>query len=535
MFFRKVVTKINDKEYAYLKLIESYREGDKVKQRVIANLGSIENFTPEKVQSLIAGLSKIFNLNNRDVPAGKPVQLLPFGEIAAVNAIWNKLGITDHIANCLSEKKHTFSTLIKILTIYHLLEPLHNLPFHHWLNKIKNYIPDDLNLDDIEVALNHLTRSKEKLEETTFREFKHQGLITTSSTLVHLTKSCYTHHTSHHSETDFLPSIPEKNHLTIMFATCTNGIPLAYELVDEHHLHEQLFQLKSRLNLTHCIFIGNQNFLPDEITHLISSYGHTYIVGVGRRAINSKHLINFNLSDDNFHKLTDELWYYEIQHDGERYLICFNPLKARQKIVYLESKVDQLEKELYLLKKWLSNNNHLSPSQFYKAASILKDPYCKRFFQIYFDENNHTFSFRLNDNAVEQHKNMAGKYLIKTNAYHLTPAEILNAYGIHIAYRNQLQQIKELVTIKNQPFPLMIKAHLIIAHLSHLILKIMEFYLHQNEIRLDPYRVLKLLEDVKLVTFYGNTNHEYSFSPLTHTHQQIFSALGVKLNTCPKL
>ncbi|MCL6635204.1 MAG: hypothetical protein K6T29_05480 [Peptococcaceae bacterium] len=55
MFFRKITSRSNGKEYTYLKLIENYREGDKVKQRVVANLGSLENLTPEKVQGLIAG------------------------------------------------------------------------------------------------------------------------------------------------------------------------------------------------------------------------------------------------------------------------------------------------------------------------------------------------------------------------------------------------------------------------------------------------------------------------------------------------
>ena len=64
MFFRKIVRKSNGKEYAYLKLIKTYREGGKVKHKVIANLGNIENLTPETVVGLINGLAKIYGLPN---------------------------------------------------------------------------------------------------------------------------------------------------------------------------------------------------------------------------------------------------------------------------------------------------------------------------------------------------------------------------------------------------------------------------------------------------------------------------------------
>ncbi|MEW5954341.1 MAG: hypothetical protein AB1815_11590 [Bacillota bacterium] len=64
MFFRKVVRKSNGKEYAYLKLIKTYREDGKVKHKVIANLGNIDNLTSETVVGLINGLAKIYGLPN---------------------------------------------------------------------------------------------------------------------------------------------------------------------------------------------------------------------------------------------------------------------------------------------------------------------------------------------------------------------------------------------------------------------------------------------------------------------------------------
>lgn len=59
MFFRKIITKVNGKEYAYVKLIKNYREDGKVKQRVVGNLGNIDDLTPEKINELINGLIRV--------------------------------------------------------------------------------------------------------------------------------------------------------------------------------------------------------------------------------------------------------------------------------------------------------------------------------------------------------------------------------------------------------------------------------------------------------------------------------------------
>lgn len=60
MFFRKITTRKNGKEYVYIKLIENYRANGKVKQRVVANFGSIENLSPNRINGLILSLKKLY-------------------------------------------------------------------------------------------------------------------------------------------------------------------------------------------------------------------------------------------------------------------------------------------------------------------------------------------------------------------------------------------------------------------------------------------------------------------------------------------
>jgi len=69
MFFRKVVSKSGSKKYVYVKLIENYREEGKVKQRVVANLGNVEDISPEKAKKLIRGLARACGISLHEVIA----------------------------------------------------------------------------------------------------------------------------------------------------------------------------------------------------------------------------------------------------------------------------------------------------------------------------------------------------------------------------------------------------------------------------------------------------------------------------------
>lgn len=138
MFFRKITSKSNGKEYTYVKLIENYREGNKVKQRVIANLGNIEELTPEKVQGLISGLAKICGLPEGLDSALVTQRVLEFGNVLAIHKIWQMLQITEHIQKCSSALPHT-PLLAEILTIHQLVKKHNMRRITDWYEQL--YLP----------------------------------------------------------------------------------------------------------------------------------------------------------------------------------------------------------------------------------------------------------------------------------------------------------------------------------------------------------------------------------------------------------
>ncbi|WP_003540212.1 hypothetical protein [Desulfotomaculum nigrificans] len=127
MFFRKIITKKNGKEYVYIKLIENYRQDGKVKQRVVANFGSIDNLAPDRINSLIASLRKL--QNEIETQNNEPTYLPDFStEVTEVQNILVSSGIKQSITGVLGHNGQY--QLIEALIINAVVDGENNAPAH---------------------------------------------------------------------------------------------------------------------------------------------------------------------------------------------------------------------------------------------------------------------------------------------------------------------------------------------------------------------------------------------------------------------
>lgn len=65
MFFRIVTTRYKDKEYHYLKLLESYRYGENIKQRVLMNISTLNHINRDQADGLTRELQQILALGKK--------------------------------------------------------------------------------------------------------------------------------------------------------------------------------------------------------------------------------------------------------------------------------------------------------------------------------------------------------------------------------------------------------------------------------------------------------------------------------------
>ena len=86
-------TKAGGHEYA--QLVESFREGGKVRKRVIANLGRVDEIkrNPKKLESLAGGVNGLMGRAENSVSKVDYDSAPAYGNVFALDELWKDLGI----------------------------------------------------------------------------------------------------------------------------------------------------------------------------------------------------------------------------------------------------------------------------------------------------------------------------------------------------------------------------------------------------------------------------------------------------------
>ncbi|SFQ94634.1 IS1634 family transposase [Desulfoscipio geothermicus] len=538
MFFRKVTTKSGGKEYTYLKLIENYREGSKVKQRVIANLGNLENMTPDKVQSLITGLSKICGLDTQFDQQISNKLVLDFGTVAAVNKIWRILNLDFHIKECVGTAgSNSFPLMVKLLVLNQVIKNHQRLPLNVWCKKL--YMPEmqneEISEEGYNAALKKLIAIKEKLEERILLDLQNQALVDTETVFCHLLRGKMLSPAAY-DEQNFFNHYPVRENVDMAVLTSQEGIPFRHRTFKGHFsdgetVPRRINELKQQFGIKRCVFVGDQHIITGENVQLLVSYGHEYIIGV---EIWSSPEVK-NLMEDmhkvpgDFVKHSEDLLYREIQEGPVRYLLCYSPSRAARKNEELENRLTFIEKELENIKQWVATDCSDNPrANFFKATNILRNYYCKRYFECVYNEEQREFSYRRNDKVIEDQQLYNGKFILKTNCNTLTSTEIIEAYTLFSKLKNTFRQMRGFYRYENSPFnESLIGGQVQVSVISYLIEQMMELMLQQNNIKISASKALDILEGIKITINQMGDNEVALLTPATSEQLAILQALHI--------
>ncbi len=123
----------------YLQLVESFRnESGKVRTRVVANLGRLDQITPERLDPLINGLNRA--VGRAENTASEVVQeaALSFGDVFALHELWRDLGIDTALKRALRSSRREFDAeaLIRAMVFNRLCDPSSKLGCLRWLDTV---------------------------------------------------------------------------------------------------------------------------------------------------------------------------------------------------------------------------------------------------------------------------------------------------------------------------------------------------------------------------------------------------------------
>jgi len=311
-------------------LRESFRDGDRVKNRTLANLSK---WPPDKIEALRAVLR-----GDRLVPAGAGlaiIRALPYGHVAAALGIARRIGL-DRLVTGPQRKRD----LILALIVARLIEPAAKLATARALDEAtaSTALGPALGLDavtanEIYDALDWLGAQQDRIEaKLARRHLADATLVLYDLTSTYLEGRCCPLARHGHSR----DGRPDKLQIVFGVICSKDGCPIAVEVFsgntgDPSTLKSQIDKLKTRFGLERIAIVGDRGMITQaRIEQDIVPAGLDFITALRAPAIRA-------LAEDGGPlqlSLFDERDLAEIaspDYPGERLVACRNPALAEER------------------------------------------------------------------------------------------------------------------------------------------------------------------------------------------------------------
>jgi len=373
----------NSHGYKYLQIVESKREGKKVKQRVLATLGQLDALSASgKINDLTRSLAKFSSIQTLiDSHRQGTIQAhrtLSIGPALVFERLWHQLGIDEVIRRQLSESRCRFSVERAIfLTVLHrLMDPGSDRAAERWKEdfQIKGTEGIELHhlyramgwLGELSIQLGHDARSlrcrKDLIEEELFRVnrdlFSELELVFFDTTSLYFegqggeSLGQYGHSKDHR---------PDLKQMVVGAVLDGAGRPICCELwpgnlTDVTSLITVVNRLKNRFAITSVCVVADRGMISEETIEKLESdeLGMLYILGARMRKDKTVRdavlpsAAKFQVITGTKGKAADPspLSVREQWVGGRRYVVCYNEDQARKDAADRAAIVESLKEKL---------------------------------------------------------------------------------------------------------------------------------------------------------------------------------------------
>ena len=546
MFPRISKTKSKGKLYQYIKIVENYWEKGASRQKVIANLGSLEKFKKRQVENLIKGLCRVCEREDLNVENLKNKGSPRYGDILSARCLWKELGLNTLIDGYM---KHTQAEIPVELTSFlmvanRLVDPLSKLAVSSWYKR-KVYLPElegtSFAPHDFYRSIDYLEEMKEKIE--IFLYNKLCDLFTLKLNLIFYdTTSSYFEGRG----PDLAKSgkskdhRPDKHQIVIGLLATDEGLPIAHKVFegnrqDKTTIIETIDDLKRRFRLKRVIFVADRGMVSQANLDYIKDEGLSYIVTLKKRRLKeAKEAIRATLAElreemKSCQKEEELLFSEYLSKDGARYLVCLNPDKKKNDTLYREGRIEKGKKALEKIKQQIKAGRLKDREKILKKATLALDKTNRKYFS-YSSPESGSFSYSLKEETLQEEEILDGLFIIKTTALDLSAKELIRQYKNLTGVERAFKEIKDFLHLR----PIRhfqddrVRAHVFICVLSYLLEKIMEKKMRQANLEITAREALDALDDIRVAKNQIGPKTLLCPAQASYQHRRILNALGIK-------
>lgn len=504
----------------YLQVVENYREGRKVRQRVIMNLGRLDILRARGMLDLILTSLAEYSKEIAVISAVKQNNQLvlwdkEWGTYLIFRNLWEKVELDKIITQKKRRTRYQFDVerAVFYTVLHRLTERGSDLAASKWQAGVYDPAPGEITYHHFLRAMSYLERFKEEIEQALFQ--KDRTLFEDSLDLVFFdTTSIYFEgegpeglgaygHSKDHR--------PDRKQLVIGVVMTRQGDPICCEtwpgnISDIKALLQIVKIIKERFSIQGVILVCDRGMVSQQNLEELQDQGIDYIVGVRLRLV--KEVRGQVLSrGGRYQEVKSNLKVKEAVIKGKRYIVCLNPEEARKDKQTRAQILTELEEKLK------GNIKGLIANRGYKRYLRMEKQ-----------------ALRIDYEKVKREDRFDGKFVLTTNTK-LPAAEVANTYKclwqVEYAFRT-LKEVLETRPIFHRK-ETNIKGHIFCSYLALCLLVRLRKILEgtgKQVIWDDLIRDMGSLRAIKV----RMSGKEYLLrTPLKGALYSIFQALGLRV------
>jgi hypothetical protein len=421
MFVRRKRSVQKSGEYEYLQIVESVRECERVRQKVIGTLGRTDKVLASgKIDALIQSLAKysqhlkVVEANSK--PDIEALSSREWGPALVFGSLWEKQGIAGLIRQLAEDRRFEFDVerACFAMALHRLCTPGSDLQASRWISTVECPGFDALSLQHFYRTTAFLAEVRDELE--TELSWRDRDLFSLELDVIFIdTTSLYVYRDS---ETDLRkrgysrdrrPDLPQ---FVLCVVVNRHGWPVALDIfpgntADVRALEMTVRRLRKRLKIHDVVLVGDRGMISaDTIKLLTEDKDAPFAYVLGCRMRKQKEVSTQVLSRaGRYQNVSDNLEVKEVRVGQRRYVVCRNPIEAAK---------DRAAREAILVKleQTISNKG---------PKAIIGNRGYARFVRVA------KGSVSINRDAVDADARMDGKFVLTTNTS-MPAAQVATTY-----------------------------------------------------------------------------------------------------------
>ncbi|AAM25266.1 transposase [Caldanaerobacter subterraneus subsp. tengcongensis MB4] len=507
--------------YEYAKIVHNYRENGKIKQKVLFNLGRIDELKNDpSFINLVDKLQKIFLSSSEETGS---IKLFPedvsegiiknWGYIV-YRKLWEELEIDRFLKQYISQNsriKFDIDKVAFLMTVQRLIQPVSKLQTYYRKNRYFGF-EEDIDLNQLYRGLDILAQIKEDLELYLYHKNRDLFNMVVDVVFYDVT-TFYFESIKQDDLRDFGFSKDNKvNEVQVVMGMLVDkeGRPVGYELfpgdtVDSKTMIEVLRKLKDKFCIDQVIIVADKGLNSKLNLKLIKEAGYDYIVA-SRLKNMSKEILDRVFDEEGYQVLEEKKWRFDREIFGEEFR--FKVIERENIIKTGEGEIFKIPENLIITysSKRAKKDKEDRQRLVEKAKELLERPGNvraaeKRGGRKYLRRISESEEYVLDEEAIKRDEKFDGFYAIQTSKKEMSVTEVLNAYHDLWKIEQSFRVMKSCLKVR----PIFhwtekrIRGHFVVCYLAFLLERTLEYSLRAKWKELSSDRIKEAIGSMNFV------------------------------------